>query len=378
MKKTILVKVSTIFKPVRGDIRYVSGIGRSTYQMLKALSEIEDLPFDVRLYGAGLSTFYTTARDLPFKYNCFLPPESIGVRLTSLENYFISKVYKNDLLHIPHNVDPMMKSKMTFVDTVHDLYHYDKMKDEGNQKWIDLWNIMIYRSKGLVTCSEYTKQDILAKFNIPEEKVTVVPWGISLDMFKKLPSNAIRDCLSRLRIAGDYFLAVSCADPRKNIWNLLKAFRNYLTLNKEAKMVLLWSTPPKEMLDTYAVEINKGNIIFLNYVTDDELVALYNGAKATMYPSRYEGFGFPILESYACGTPVMTCKNSSLYEVGGDYSTYVGEDNIDEMTQVMEMYDKGLFDKKLFEQNVGDYVKKFTWSNTAKGYVNFYSKCLYE
>ena len=92
----------------------------------------------------------------------------------------------------------------------------------------------------------------------------------------------------------------------------------------------------------------KKKIIFLSYVSDETLLSLYNGASVTLFPTLSEGFGFPILESFACGTPVMTCRNTSLPEVGGDVALYVGENDIDEMVDVMRLFENMKYDTEEF------------------------------
>ena len=107
-----------------------------------------------------------------------------------------------------------------------------------------------------------------------------------------------------------------------------------------------------------------------------ELTVLYNEALATLFPSRYEGFGFPILESFACGTPVMTCRNSSLSEIGQDFAIYTKEDDIQEMANIMLEMSKGTYKTEQLTNAYIQYAQTFTWQNTAKAYISFYKKYL--
>lgn len=376
MRKTVLIKVSSIFKPIAGTIRYVSGVGRSTYDLLKAIEKIEEIPFDIKLYGSGLSSFHVSARDLVFSYKSLPLPMKLGVKTTRIEPFFLNHIYKYNMLHIPHNYDYAVTRDMNFVVTIHDTCEYDMAINKGQQERIDVWNMAAKYSKKIVTCSYSSKADIIDRFCLPEEKVVVIPWGISLETFHKVSANEIEKVMKKYKIDNPYFFAVSCSNERKNIINLLKAYRNYLSSGGKAVMVLLWGNPSQDILSEYVNEIECGKIIFLNPISDEDMVALYNGALATMYPSRYEGFGFPILESFACGTPVMTCNNSSLSEVGDDLAVYVGENNLDEMTQAMEMFSNGGFDIKSFNEKVFMHVSKYSWANTANKYVNFYKNSL--
>lgn len=118
------------------------------------------------------------------------------------------------------------------------------------------------------------------------------------------------------------------------------------------------------------------DIIFLKYISDKDLVSVYNGATATFFPTRYEGFGFPILESFACNTPVVTCRNTSLPEVGGNIALYTDEDGVDEMSYYMELFENENFDLHLFREQAKNYIKRFSWENTALQYVELYKSLL--
>lgn len=378
MRRSLLVKVNTIFRPIRGKNRYVSGIGRSTYEMLKAISLLkEELPFDIRLYGSGVSSISRSARDLPFHYNCFPLPEKLGVHMTKLEPFFVTDIYKHDLLHIPNNYDPMMNDRMKFIVTMHDTCSYDLIAVPNNDvQWMNMWKYAAKQSKAIVTCSNSSKKDIIDRFHVKEDKVTVIPWGISPDIFHVIEKKKVDYRLKELGINKPYFFAVSCSDIRKNMDVLLKAYHDFSRKSDDVIMVMLWNNPSKTILDKYADDINKGKILFLKNVPDDDLVILYNGALATMYPSRYEGFGFPLLESFACGTPVLTCPNSSLLEIGGDLAVYANEDSADDMTQIMEMFVSSQYDYATFRNEARKYVSGFTWGRTAKDYMDFYASIL--
>lgn len=120
----------------------------------------------------------------------------------------------------------------------------------------------------------------------------------------------------------------------------------------------------------------KKRIIFLSYVSDKDLNALYNEALATLFPSRYEGFGFPILESFACGTPVMTCKNSSLKEIGKELAVYTKEDDIEEMASIMQDLSIESYKTQELSSSLITYAQSFTWTKTAQAYISFYEKYL--
>ena len=97
---------------------------------------------------------------------------------------------------------------------------------------------------------------------------------------------------------------------------------------------------------------------------------------ASFFPSKYEGFGLPIIESMACGTPVVTCRNSSLTEVGGNVALYTASEDIEEMADYMRKFEDGSFDlSKLSDESI-DQANKFSWSKSADDYIRFYQENL--
>lgn len=375
-KKKLLIKVSTIFKPRFGNINYVSGIGRSTYMLLRSIAQQNNLPYKIALYGAGISSIHGRAKDLPFDYTCFPLPMKLGTDLTRLEPFYLNHIQKADLLHIPHNYDYALSKDMHFTVTMHDTCEYDTAVERHHKDRMDVWKLSAKYSKKIVTCSESSKNDIIDRFGVPEHKIVVIPWGISFDLFQRVEKKKLNMVLNKFSINEPYFFVVSCFSERKNVAKLLEAYGKFSENRSNPNIVLIWNEPPSHILSRYSREIENGKIKFIKYVSDDELVSLYSGALATLFPSRYEGFGFPVLESFACGTPVMTCRNSSLPEVGGDLAVYVDEDSIDEMVQAMEMFANSQFDIESFQGKLREHLSKFSWTKAANSYIDFFDEVM--
>lgn len=371
--KRLLIKASGITNPSwRG---YNSGVGRSTYMLLNSLAKIEKLPFEIEVYANGISSIGFDFYKWPFKHFSFPIPERYGCNKTKLEPYFRNHFVNYDLFHIPHNIDKTLVSEK-YVVTFHDVIAYDNAIKQGNKELANYWLDTAQRAVGIMTCSVFSKKEIVEKLKVPDEKVSVVYWGTSIDKFYIEDNFIVQKKLEQLGIRDEYFVSISCANPRKNIRTLLKAFKKFLSYQPKHKLVLVWGSPPKDILYEYNNEITNKQIIFLDYVSDEELRILYNGASVTFFPTRAEGFGFPILESFACGTPIMTCRNTCLEEIGQDVAIYVGEDNIDEMCDVMRMFEDNEYDMDEFKQKSQLLIKKFSWDNTAKNYIDFYKKYL--
>lgn len=371
MRKKLLIKANGIANARKSGV--ISGVGRSTQKLLSALNRLDNIPFDIEVYVDGTSGIGFDFYGWKFPHFVFPIPVSWGNEKTHLEPWFRKHFMKYDLLHIPHNDDYVYKGEK-FVVTMHDTFEYDVAIQENNNRIIEKWRTMAKESVGIMTCSEYSKGEILKRFDVPEDKISVVYWGTSSDQFYINPKEETEECLKNLGVNGPYFLSVSCAHPRKNMRTLLKAYRKFSEKKINHRLVLVWSNPPKDILEEYEKEISNEQVVFLNSVTDNDLRALYSGATVLMFPSKAEGFGFPILESFACGTPVMTCSNTSLTEVGKDVALYVGEDNIDEMINVMRLFEHEDYDMNLFMRKAQELLSLFSWDETAKNYINFYGK----
>ena len=362
----VLVNVNSATLPTIGKHEgYISGVGRSTQNLIKAFAKINDPEIQVETCLESHRYFGKYTQSYGLNHHWTILPYRYSKLFRRCLNY--------DLYHYPNNYFASNYPHESFLITIHDTIQYENIVKVGDVKKIKQIKGNVRNCHGIVTCSEYSKRRIQELFRVNPDKIAVIPWGIDMQMFRVKQSFAIRKTLSMLRIHSPYFLAVSCRDSRKNIPVLLKAFQKY-TQSHNSSLVLIWGNPPLSILREYEHEIRNERLCIIDYVTDEQLVDLYNGAECTLFPSRQEGFGFPILESFACGTPVMTCRNSSLVEVGGAFANYVGEDDIDGMVDVMIQMDSS--DKLSFQKTIKKYISGFSWEETGRRYLDVYKKII--
>ena len=370
MRKSLLVDANSMVIRRGGD--YLSGIGRTTFELMRALQHLENLPLDLTLLTR------TIRGKLPPSINDFrhlnlpLPPGKPATWLLA-RTPFLDRIVPHDLLHVPHNYAEVHDLERTVV-TIHDALYFTFPENFlGHEFAREHYPSLARACRAIMTCSESSKQDIVTYMDVPPEKVTVAHWGVNETVFYPSEKKDSFTILEDRNLARrPFYVSVSCDRGRKNTINVMRAYRLALQRNIEHDLTLVWGKPPEEYLKEFAPEINAGRIRMVSHVDDWILRLLYNAATVSWFPSKYEGFGLPVLESMACGTPVITCRNSSLAEAGGNAALYVDPDDVPGMVDLMIEFDRG---RKGYEKLVGESLKHashFTWDRTAKKYVEFY------
>ncbi len=226
-----------------------------------------------------------------------------------------------DLLHQPCFSAPVFYSGKVVV-TCHDLISvfFPQNLPLFSRLFYSRWMPYSYRAADIIIASsEHTKKDIMALLSIPESKIRVIHLAVSSD-YKPVKSKAkLRKVQNKFKLGEKYFLFVGTLEPRKNLPFLVRAFALAVRDGLEANLVI---TGKKgwyyDGLFGLVDELDlKNRVIFTGYVDEVDKPTLYSGALALVFPSLYEGFGFPPLEAMACGTPVVSSSTSSLPEVVG-------------------------------------------------------------
>lgn len=233
------------------------------------------------------------------------------------------------------------------------------------------------RADRIITVSHHSASDIAAYYGIPIEKITVVYNGIS-DAFRPGVDPVQRaGILDRYRIRKKgYLLFVGTLEPRKNLPTLLRAYAGRSTVRKEFQLILAggWGWQTSEIRDVLAELDLTGDVTITGYLAPESLMDLYRQAAAFVYPSFYEGFGFPPLEAMASGVPVVTSNTSCFPEVLGPAAVMVDPRDVEALGAAIE---RVLGDEHLREdlRNKGiALAKRFTWEETARRTVDVYRR----
>lgn len=215
--------------------------------------------------------------------------------------------------------------------------------------------------------SAFIQKEMVDFLSIRVQDTTVTYLGYDPAVLYPRSAAEVKDCLNRLRLPHRYFLFVGSGDPRKNMAIIPKAL-NWSGLNVPL-VAAGWSG--------WAEKAPWEGVRFLGYVDDDDLARLYSGALALIFPSRYEGFGLPILEGMACGCPVVTTREASMPEVAGEAALYMKDpDDSEGLSGILkelvenpqhrqEWVDKGLVRAGLF-----------SWRNTAQSTFRAFEQAL--
>lgn len=232
---------------------------------------------------------------------------------------------KYDLLHIPtYRRIPLLK-RTKVVATVHDLAAFSVHAKYDRARMLftrELVPAMIRRADHVIAVSNHTKNDLVQRTGYPEENISVIYSGIDHTLFRPLPKSEARRRLARLHgLDKPFFAYVSRLEhPAKNHLRLIKAFERFKLENDSAHQLVFagadWNGA--DVIRQRAAESPvRNDIVLLGFVPLSSLPLLYSGCDLMVYPSLYEGFGFPIIEALACGAPVACSNTSSMRELAG-------------------------------------------------------------
>ena len=234
---------------------------------------------------------------------------------------------------------------------------------------------LFQEAKEIITVSKNTSQDLIGKYNIPGSKISVVYPGISPN-YKVLTENDIKlkTIKNKYKLPDKFILFLGTIEPRKNIQSLVSAFNIFNKNNPGYSLVIAgkkgWKTAAIEKKLKQTQDNSKQDeIICTQFVPDSDKRYLYNLASMFVYPSYYEGFGFPPLEAMASGCPVITSNNSSMSEICADAALLIDPTNVNDLARAMEqMIDPQLAD--YYKTKGLEKAKQFIWYQSAREVLN--------
>jgi len=291
--------------------------------------------------------------------------------------FFINCLIKKervDIFHGPSNILPFFKIKgIKYIVTIHDLSFL--VFPKNHSLFFNLYykygiKRSLKNADVVIAQSENTKKDILNFYKVSEEKIRVIYSGINKLFLEETKEERI--------IKEKYFFSLTTHPKRKNILSVLEVMSRDKELIKHKYLIagLIGENQTAELKDAIKKLELTDNVILWGYASEDQLVNFYQNAVFFIYPSFYEGFGFPALEAMACKCPVITSKNSSLIEITPNKNWLINpydlKDIYNKMVEISNLEEKER--EKLINDNY-NFSKQFSWDKAAKEYAKLFD-CL--
>ena len=308
-------------------------------------------------------------------YQEMMPPQTQkqGFKAHLWEQVVLPYKTQNKLLWSPSNSGPIYKKK--HVLTIHDLVPIDHPEYLSKRfaSWYQ-WLLprLAHHCDHILTVSEFSKSRIIDRLSVPEKKVTVTHLApFELGVLSTATHTAIAEKFKKMGIHPQrYIFTLGSIEPRKNLHSVLSAWTKLQNeLPSDYTLVIAGLDASKELSHVFA-DMALGNlpksVKRIGYIQDAEIQWLMSNTTGFIYPSFYEGFGLPVMESMACGAPVITSQQSSMSEFASDCSILVNPHASEDIAQAMlDLIQQPDLRQKLSDQ-AKIQVKKFSWQKTAK------------
>lgn len=361
------------------------GIGRLTRDLIAALAQI-DISSEYKLFVSG-----ATSSELPpplapnFQWKpTRIHPKWLAriwhrMKLPVPVQVFLGKV---DLFHATDFVLPPTLPATKTIVTVHDL-SFMRVPDAASPKLKAYLEMVVPRSVRQATYviadSQATKNDLVDLYEILPDKISVLLSGID-SRYKPINSRSSLLTMRNKYKIGDipYLFSIGTIQPRKNYSRVIQALRLLRKRGYDLHLVIAGGKGwlEDEMYKTLDDTQMHDYVHLIGFVDEADISALYSGAECVVFPSLYEGFGFPVLEGMACGTPIVTSNVSSLPEVAGDAALMVDPYSVEEIANaVQKILDDSTLKTTLIERGLKQSAK-FTWENSARQLLDIYRQVL--
>ncbi len=284
-----------------------------------------------------------------------------------------------ELFHATEHLLMPLRSIPTVL-TVHDLIY---QLFPAYHKRLNYWYLnaamplFVQRADALIAISESSKRDLMRIYHVPEEKITVIHEAASPD-FRSAPAKCMAEIRARYNLPERYLLAVGTIEPRKNLIRLVDALRLLRRKDRSLSLVVVGHTGwlYQDFLQHLEKLEDPQSVLLSGYVPDADLPAVISGAVAYVLASFYEGFGLPVLEAMACGTPVICSNTSSMPELGGDAARYFDPYDTQSMVAaIAAVLDDGHLRAEMTERGLVQ-AARFSWQRAAKETLAVYQRIL--
>lgn len=351
-----------------------TGIGRYAYNLVRSLEAIDQ---------DNAYQLYVPKRIFDFKRRV---PRFAAANFRSRVDYWSRGPARTlgpvDAYHLPSpEMVPDLPAKI--VVTVHDLIYKTYPQGHTPETCAALEEQMASiasRADGIICCSRSTVADLKRFFSIDDQRISLVYQGVDQDVFSPLSDEerpAARDLLRAKGIDRPFILFVGTIEPRKNLRNLVRAFAR-LKARKAFSGSLVIIGMKGWMMEGFEAEIEaagvREDIVLQGYVPDRDLRIFYDCAEVFVFPSFYEGFGFPLVEAFSCGAAVVTSQVSSCPEIAGDAALTVDPHDPEAMAKAIEEVLSNSALRAELKARALQRARAFSFQNTARQTLAVYRR----
>lgn len=375
--------------------RTKTGVDNYLYNLINEFSKIDKIKKDIYLIDYEVNNPFPELNKIiiknPFeKFSNFVRNRlNLRFNLFSKKSFYFWHLYLNyclnkkklniDIIHSPEDASLFVKLKnQKKIITVHDTipFYFPNMFDFMTRyRYKILFSRTLKNSDKIIADSYNTKQDLIKHFKIPEKKIKVIHLAAN-ENYKPLKENEINNIKQKYNLNYSFILYVGTLEVRKNISILLKSLYKLKKQGIKHKLVITGKKGWKyKSIFKIIEQLNlQKDVIFIGYVSDEDLPALYNAADLFVYPSIYEGFGLPPLEAMQCGTPVITSNTSSLPEVVGNAGIMIDPYDVVELANNMHEVLVNVSLREELSKKGLERAKLFSWKKCAEEHLKIYEE----
>jgi len=335
----------------------------------------------VSVYTLNLLNYFKKNSDRLTRFKIFLKNKPLS-HLPSSSSYFSYEVVSGqflwsqiflpfrlfkkdiDVFFSPAHYGPRF-CPAPLVVTIHDLsyiYYPNEFLKKDLYQLKNWTNYTVKAAKKIIAVSNSTKNDLIKIYKVPPQKIEVIYNGFN--QYKGIKASSLRE----RKLQKPYILYIGTLQPRKNLINLIRAFYKFNQIYPQFELIIAgkkgWLYQKIfEEVENLGIE---DKVFFTDYVTDYQLVYLYQNAFCLVIPSFYEGFGLPVLEAMSFNCPVLASFSSSLPEVGGEACLYFNPEDINDLTEKLIKLNNDLLLRKKLIKNGKERIKLFSWDKCGQ------------
>ncbi|MFW6131252.1 MAG: glycosyltransferase family 4 protein [Candidatus Aminicenantaceae bacterium] len=369
---------------LRPFLKEETGVGVYFKNLLFHLAEI-DKENEYFLFTSSFKDRFIRSQIPPFEKKQFkdfmIPVKAVNYFWYRLNWPPLDYLFKTKL-DISHSPTPLiLPTKGKKIVTICDLFFMDfpKLTDKDSRsRFAQKIDSSLEKADGIITISNYTKKQILQRFELNESKVKVIYLGVEEKYGENISRNDVQKIKRRYSLPSNFLLFTGSLEPRKNVLKLVDALK---LIHKEHHHVGLVLVGKKgrdynKVKDKVKQENLDSWVKIIGYVSEKELKSLYKAASVFVFPSLCEGFGLPVLEALASGLPAVVSDNSAFPEIAEDCALYFNSQNAEEVAEkIIKIWKDKTLRKKL--QELGKKrAEQFSWKRTADETLKYYKLVL--